>query len=257
MLPVDSEGALDYEALQKALNDGASLVSCMQVNNETGALLDVQRLKNAVAGRALIHVDGVQGFLRVPFHFADVDMYTISAHKLHGPKGVGALAVKKGVRLNPQHIGGGQEEDLRSGTENTPGIAGFYEAVREMDASGLMEKKLHMVKAFIDAVPEAAINGPAPEKGAPHILNISFPGVRGETMLHALEAEGVYASTGSACSSKKRKVSSVLTAMGIPVDRAESALRFSLSPHTTLEEIDYAAEVLRRVWPQLRRFQRR
>ena len=247
----------DYEALHKALNDGASLVSCMQVNNETGALLDVQRLKNAVADRALIHVDGVQGFLRVPFHFADVDMYTISAHKLHGPKGVGALAVKKGVRLNPQHIGGGQEEDLRSGTENTPGIAGFFEAVREMDASGLMEKKLHMVKAFIDAVPEAAINGPAPEKGAPHILNISFPGVRGETMLHALEAEGVYASTGSACSSKKRKVSSVLTAMGIPVDRAESALRFSLSPHTTLEEIDYAAEVLRRVWPQLRRFQRR
>ena len=257
VLPVDGEGALDYEALEKALNDGASLVSCMQVNNETGALLDVQRLKSTVAGRALIHVDGVQGFLRVPFHFADVDMYTISAHKLHGPKGVGALAVKKGVRLNPQHIGGGQEEDLRSGTENTPGIAGFYEAVREMDASGLMEKKLHMVRAFMDAVPEAAINGPAPEKGAPHILNISFPGVRGETMLHALEAEGVYASTGSACSSKKRKVSSVLTAMGIPVDRAESALRFSLSPHTTLEEIDYAAEVLRRVWPQLRRFQRR
>ena len=184
-------------------------------------------------------------------------MYTISAHKLHGPKGVGALAVKKGVRLNPQHIGGGQEEDMRSGTENTPGIAGFYEAVREMDASGLMEKKLHMVRAFMDAVPEAVINGPAPEKSAPHILNISFPGVRGETMLHALEAEGVYASTGSACSSKKRKVSSVLTAMGIPVDRAESALRFSLSPHTTLEEIDCAAEVLRRVWPQLRRFQRR
>ena len=136
VLPVDGEGALDYEALQKALNDGASLVSCMQVNNETGALLDVQRLKSAVAGRALIHVDGVQGFLRVPFHFADVDMYTISAHKLHGPKGVGALAVKKSVRLTPQHIGGGQEEDLRSGTENTPGIAGFYEAVREMDASG-------------------------------------------------------------------------------------------------------------------------
>ena len=128
VLAVDSEGALDYEALGKALNDGASLVSCMQVNNETGALLDVQRLKSTVAGRALIHVDGVQGFLRVPFHFADVDMYTISAHKLHGPKGVGALAVKKGVRLNPQHIGGGQEEDMRSGTENTPGIAGFYEA---------------------------------------------------------------------------------------------------------------------------------
>ena len=110
----------------------------------------------------------------------------------------------------------------------------------------------------MDAVPEAMINGPAPEKGAPHILNMSFPGVRGETMLHALEAEGVYASTGSACSSKKRKVSSrAARPWASPVDRAESALRFSLSPHTTLEEIDYAAEVLRRVWPQLRRFQRR
>ena len=257
ILPVDSEGALDWVALEKAVEDGASLVSCMQVNNETGAVLDLKRLRRTVNGRSLIHVDGVQGFLRLPFRLEDVDMYTLSAHKIHGPKGVGALAVKKGLRLLPQHIGGGQEEALRSGTENTPGIAGLFEAVKEMDASGLMEKKLHMVEAFQKAVPEALANGPAPEKGAPHILNMSFPGVRGETMLHALEAEGVYASTGSACSSKKRKVSPVLMAMGLPVERAECALRFSLSPYTTVEEIDYAAEVLGRVWPQLRRFQRR
>ena len=257
ILPVDGEGALDWAALEEALNAGASLVSCMQVNNETGAVLDVKRLRRTVNGRALIHVDGVQGFLRLPFHLEDVDMYTLSAHKIHGPKGVGALAVKRGVRLKAQHVGGGQEENLRSGTENTPGIAGLFAAVKEMNPSGLMEKKLHMVEAFQKAVPEAIVNGPAPEKGAPHILNMSFPGVRGETMLHALEAEGVYASTGSACSSKKRKVSAVLTAMGLSPERAECALRFSLSPHTAMEEIDYAADVLGRVWPQLRRFQRR
>lgn len=257
VLPVDAQGALDYAALERALADGASLVSCMQVNNETGALLDTRRLRRTVAGQALIHIDGVQGFLRVPFSMEDADMYTLSAHKIHGPKGVGALVVGKGVRLLAQHIGGGQEEQLRSGTENTPGIAGLFAAVRELDASGLMEKKLYMRDAFLRAVPEAIVNGPVPECGAPHILNLSFPGVRGETLLHALEAESVYASTGSACSSKKRKVSAVLTAMGLSPDRAECALRFSLSPHTRLEEIDEAAAALARIYPNLKRFQRR
>ncbi|OPZ70230.1 MAG: Cysteine desulfurase [Firmicutes bacterium ADurb.Bin467] len=126
-----------------------------------------------------------------------------------------------------------------------------------MDASGLMEKKLYMVRRFLEAVPEALVNGPEPERGAPHILNMSFPNVRGETLLHALEAEGVYASTGSACSSRKKKVSPVLLAMGISPDRAECALRFSLSPHTELEEIDRAAEALREIYPKLKRFQRR
>lgn len=257
VLGVDGQGALDYDALERALRDGASLVSCMQVNNETGALLDVARLADAVAGRALIHVDGVQGFLRQPMDLRRVDMYTLSAHKIHGPKGVGALVVKKGVRLQAQHIGGGQEENLRSGTENTPGIAGLLAAIEEADATGLMEKKLRLYARVIQAVPEAQVNGSAPEAGAPHILNLSFPGVRGETMLHALEAEGVYVSTGSACSSKKRKVSPVLTAMGLDPDRAQSAIRLSLSFHTTDEEIDYAAQALGRVYPQLRRFQRR
>ena len=256
-LGVDSRGELDWGALEAALNDGASLVSCMQVNNETGAMLDCERLYRTVAGRALVHIDGVQGFLRVPFDMRNADMYTLSAHKVHGPKGVGALALRKTVRLEPAHIGGGQEDGLRSGTENTPGIAGLLQAVREMDASGLMEKKLYMVRRFLEAVPGALVNGPEPERGAPHILNMSFPNVRGETLLHALEAEGVYASTGSACSSRKKKVSPVLLAMGISPDRAECALRFSLSPHTELEEIDRAAEALREIYPKLKRFQRR
>ena len=263
VIGVDGAGQLRWDALEAALSDGASLVSCMQVNNETGALLDARRLHETVNGRALIHVDGVQGYLRVPFDMRWADLYTLSGHKLHGPKGVGALIVKKGVRLKPGHVGGGQEGALRSGTENTPGIAGLEAAARALIDMGeampgqLMEKKLRLMAAVRAAVPEVLVNGPDPADGAPHILNLGFPGVRGEVMLHALEAEGVYVSTGSACSSKKLKVSGVLTAMGIPPRTAEWAVRFSLSPHTTMEEIDYAADRIGVLYDRLKRFQRR
>ena len=263
VIGVSETGELRWDELSRALDDGASLVSCMQVNNETGALLDAARLHRLVNGRALIHVDGVQGFLRVPFDMKCADLYTLSGHKIHGPKGIGALAVRKGVRLAPRQIGGGQENGLRSGTENTPGIAGLRaaaeELMRQQDrlSSALMQKKLYLIEAFRAAVPELLVNGPDPEKAAPHIVNLSFPGVRGEVMLHALEAEGVYASTGSACSSKKLKVSGVLLAMGIAPERAEWALRFSLSPHTTTDEIDEAAEKLRVCYDMLKRFKRR
>ena len=219
-IPVTSEGEVNYAQLHLASD--TALVSFMQVNNETGALLDVERFAAAVramAPNALIHIDGVQGFLRVPLSLKNVDMYTLSGHKLHGPKGIGALVVRKGVRLLPRQMGGGQERDLRSGTENTPGIG--------------------------------------PSMGAPHILNMSFPGVRGEVLLHALEEKGVYVSTGSACSSKKRKISAVLTAMGMEPGRAESALRFSLSPYTAMDEIAYAAQTIGELYPVLRRFRRK
>ncbi len=263
VIGVDAAGQLNWDELERALSDGASLVSCMQVNNETGALLDAKRLHDTVNGRALIHVDGVQGFLRVPFDMKYADMYTLSSHKIHGPKGVGALAVKKGVRLKPQHIGGGQESGLRSGTENTPGIAGLRAAAADMLALGpdmpdkLMQKKLRLVEAVREAVPEVIVNGPAPEDAAPHIVNLGFPSVRGEVMLHALEGAGVYVSTGSACSSKKLKVSGVLVAMGVKPSVAEWAVRFSLSPHTTDEEIDYAARTIGTLYDQLKRYQRR
>ncbi len=263
VIGVDGAGQLKWDELEAALDDGASLVSCMQVNNETGALLDAKRLRDTVNGRALIHVDGVQGFLRVPFDMALADLYTVSGHKIHGPKGIGALIVKKGVRLKPQHIGGGQENGLRSGTENTPGIAGLDAAVAEMIALGpqmlkrLMEKKLRLVEGVRRAVPGALVNGPEPEDAAPHIVNLGFPGVRGEVMLHALEGEGICVSTGSACSSKKLKVSGVLTAMGIRPDVAEWAVRFSLSPHTTDDEIDYAAGRIGEIYGLLKRYQRR
>ena len=263
VIPVNEQGELDWDFIARALDDGASFISCMQVNNETGAVLDVEKLHRLVNGRALIHVDGVQGFMRVPVEMKYIDLYSLSSHKIHGPKGEGALVFKKNVRFMPRQIGGGQEGGLRSGTENTPGIAGMMAAVEEMLSMGqgmrdeLMSKKLHLIEAFREAVPEMLVNGPEPEKAAPHIVNISFPGVRGEVMLHALESEGVYASTGSACSSKKLKVSGVLTAMGIAPARAEWALRFSLSPHTTIEEIDYAAQRLGALHAQLKKFARR
>lgn len=263
VIGVDAQGELDWDALSRALDDGASLVSCMQVNNETGALLDVQRLHALVNGRALIHVDGVQGFMRVPIDLKYVDLYTLSSHKIHGPKGEGALVWRKNVRLYPRQIGGGQENGLRSGTENTPGIAGMMAAVERMNSLGgdmraeLMKKKLHLLEQFRAEVPELLVNGPEPEKAAPHIINMSFPGVRGEVMLHALEGMGVYASTGSACSSKKLKVSRVLTSMGIAPSRAEWALRFSICPDTTYEEIDYAAQCLGTLYAQLKKYARR
>ena len=262
-IPVSRDGALDLDALEAALSDGASLVSVMQVNNETGWLLGGERLHDFVNGRALVHVDGVQGFMRVPFDMKWADMYTLSGHKIHGPKGVGALVCRKGVRLEPRQIGGGQEGGLRSGTENTPGILGLAAAIDAMGALGadmpekLMQKKLRLIGGIRREVPEMTINGADPQASAPHIVNIGFPHVRGEVMLHALEGEGVYVSTGSACSSKKLKVSAVLTAAGLRPDRAEWAVRFSLSPHTTEEEIDYAAARAGELYRQLVRFQRR
>ncbi len=265
VLPVDREGQLDWAQLEKALSGGAALVSAMQVNNESGAVLDARKLAEtvrALSPAAMIHVDGVQGFLRMPFDSRGVDFYTLSAHKLHGPKGVGALVMGPKARVKPRQVGGGQEKGLRSGTENTPGIAGLRQAICEMRGMGdvgkqLRAKKLRLWNAILQAVPRAEVFGPAPEAGAPHILNVGFPGVRGEVMLHALEGDGVYVSTGSACSSKKRKVSPVLIAMGIPAERAECAIRFSMSPHTTEEEIDYAAERVGAQYAVLSKFWRR
>ena len=264
-LGVDGEGQPDYAALESLMARKPALVSLMQVNNETGAMPDIRRVRDMI-GRlspdTLLHVDGVQGFLRCPFDARLADLYTVSAHKIHGPKGVGALYVRPGVRLRPRQTGGGQEGARRSGTENTPGVAGFHRAMLDMLALGGVEDLLRAKKRLLwdgirARVPGALINGPGVEGGAPHILNVTFPGVRGEVMLHALEDRGVYVSTGSACSSKKRRLSPVLTAMGLSPDRAEGAVRFSLSPLTPDEEILYAAEAVGPIYDTLSRYKRR
>lgn len=265
VLPVLVDGTPDMDALRKALEDKPVLVSIMQVNNETGAMANIKKIADLAKKanpKCLVHVDGVQGFLRVPFDARPVDFYTLSGHKIHGPKGTGALYIKKGVRIGARQVGGGQEKGVRSGTENTPGIAGLHRAIAEMKAmhglrDALMQKKLRFLKLVRACVPEVLVDGPVPEDAAPHIINLSFPNVRGEVMLHALEAKQVYCSTGSACSSKKRHVSAVLTAMGLSADRAEGALRFSFSPYTTDEEIEYAAQCIGESYALLKQYQRR
>lgn len=268
VLPVTARGVLDIEAAQRLLTKDTALVSVMQVNNETGAVQPIGALRECMASlcpQARLHVDGVQGFLRVPFSMSrlGVDLYTLSGHKIHGPKGVGALIVRKGTRLAPHMLGGGQENGLRSGTYNTPGIAGLGAAVKtfmglEAPLAHLLDMKQALMERVLAGVPGARVNGPLAGEAdaAPHILNISFPDVRGEVLLHALEAQGIYVSTGSACSSHRQKVSTGLRAMGLSPAQAEGAIRFSLSPMNTLQEIERAADAAIAAHAQLKLFRR-
>ncbi len=268
-VPATDEGLLDVRALSALLDTPAALLSVMHVNNETGAVQPVEAagaLLKAKYPDALLHVDGVQGFLRMPLDLAraGVDLYSVSAHKIHGPKGVGALAMGKGVKLAPRVAGGGQEGGLRSGTENTAGIVAFaaaadWAASQPDRAEHLRAMKLCLYARLMDGADGLRVNGPAPESGtaAPHILNVSFPGVGGEVMLHALEQEGVLVGTGAACSSKKRAMSAAFRAMRPPAWAAESAVRFSFGLLNTMEEAEAAGDAAVRCWQRYKAYQRR
>lgn len=262
---VDSTGTQDVNSLMPALSNDVAFVSIMHVNNETGAINDIPSIYKAVKQRApgaIMHVDGVQGFLKVPFDARYCDMYSISGHKFHAPKGVGALYIKRGVRFAGGQIGGGQERNLRSGTTNTPGIMGmdaaieYYQANLDEIRRKLMQMKLRLAKN-LSFIRDAYINGPEPSLGAPHILNVSFLGVRGEVLLHALEEKGIYVSTGSACSAHKKGKNRILNAMGVVGDRQEGAIRFSICPFNTEDEMDITADVIEEQLAFLRRFKRR
>ena len=261
---VDEEGTVDVDALVDAVREDTALVSVMQVNNEVGAVMPIEEISRRVKEknpRTLIRVDGVQGFMRVPMHMnrMGVDLYSLSGHKIHGPKGIGALAMSDRARPLCIAFGGGQENGLRSGTENVPGIAGLGQAVRAFarlddPASDMMELKMRLRDGILQAVPDAKVNGPT--GGAPHILNVTFP-VKGEVLLHALEGAGILCSTGSACASHKKSASHVLTAMGVPDKEIDGALRFSLCPMNTPEEIDETVAQIRKSVEMLRAFKRR
>lgn len=266
LAPVDASGVVRVDELVDHVGENTALVSVMQINNEVGAIQPIAQIAARVKEKnpkTLVHVDGVQGFLRqdISLRALGVDLYSLSAHKIHGPKGVGALAMVGKPPLAARMLGGGQEEGLRSGTENMPGIVGLAEAIACFNqlneaAEKMFALKLQLAEGLLRALPESRINGPAPELGAPHILNVSFP-VRGEVLLHALEGEGILVSTGSACSSHKRQASPVLTAMGLDPRRLEGAIRFSLCPFNTQEEIDRTIEATARCVQMLRRFKRR
>ena len=275
-LPVDEQGFVRMEALQQALESEAALVSVMMVNNEVGSIQPIQevgeQIKKMQPG-TLFHVDGVQAFGKLPIRPKQlgIDLLSVSGHKLHGPKGVGLLYASQKAKLAPMILGGGQQRNLRSGTENVPGIAGLAKAA-ELAYADLEEdtKRLYGLKdAFVKELlqlPEVFLNGPViPEEGtkeeerkdAPHIVNASFLGIRSEVLLHSLEEKGIYVSSGSACSSHKKNKGGTLLAMGLDPARAESALRFSFSTYTTKEELDLTLEALSGLLPQLRRFTRR
>ena len=264
-IPYTHEGMVDLDALRGLMTADTALICCMQVNNETGAiqpLAEINEMRKLQAPQAHFHVDGVQGFLRVPFDMAalQADSYALSGHKIHAPKGIGALVLSPRARVTPRQVGGGQEFGLRSGTENTPGIAGLSAAIRAYPRDNSMrENKLLLAGLLREAVPCVRFNGPAPDSvnAAPHILNVSLPPVRSETMLHALEGAGIYIGMGSACSSHKQRISPVLRAMRLPGEWAESALRFSLCPENTAEEMRETAEAVRAQYALLSRFTRR
>ncbi|MBQ2948388.1 MAG: cysteine desulfurase [Clostridia bacterium] len=267
-LPIDARGIVDLAAAEEIIDEHTAFVSCMQVSNETGAIQPVAQL-SALAKRknpnACVHVDGVQGFMRVPMHMGKmgVDLYALSGHKIHGPKGVGALIARKGVRLVPQTTGGGQEKNLRSGTYNSPGILALGQAVCEMSRRAGEVEHMRALKQRLYAqladLKEVRVNGPLPdeEDSAPHILSLSFDGVRGEVMRNALEGAGIYVSTGSACASHKQKVSSTLRAMGLTGEQADGTIRVSLGLFNTIEEMDETAAQMKKMFALLSRYRRR
>ncbi|SHE84137.1 cysteine desulfurase [Thermoanaerobacter uzonensis DSM 18761] len=265
-LDVDKTGKVDIENLKRTITDKTILVSIMAVNNEIGTIEPIQEIGEVAKERDIIfHVDAIQavGKINVDVKKQNLDMVSLSSHKIHGPKGVGALYIDKSVKIRPIIFGGGQEKNLRSGTENMPGIAGFGVASKlaqgnfHENASKLMTLKKRLYEGIFSEIKDVHLNGPKIEEGAPHILNISFAGIRGEVLLHALEEKGIYVSTGSACSSKKKGQSHVLKAIGLKEDLIESAIRFSFGIFNTEEEIDYTISVLKEKVNFLRKYKRR
>lgn len=267
-VPVNEHGAIDTAALAGALSPETILVSTMYVNNEVGAIMplaDIAQLIKQQAPQAMWHVDAVQGFAKLPLfpHDLGIDLVSLSGHKIQGPKGIGALFIRRGLNLPPLILGGGQENGLRSGTENVPGIVGLGLAAallweqQEHAARHMANLKQRLRERLLKELPDTFANGPQDETGAPHILGMSFPGVKGEVLLHALEDKGICVSTGSACSSHQAPGSHVLKALGLSPDRRDSAIRFSLSPENTLAEMDYTVDCLKEIVPELRRIMAR
>ena len=267
LIPVTSTGEVDLAALEAMLGEDVLLITLMQVNNEVGAIQPIEavvKLRDRLAPKAAIHVDGVQGFLRVPMNFnrLGIQSYAFSGHKIHASKGVGGLILRKDHRVAPIVYGGGQENEMRSGTENVPGIVGLGEAVRTFPADGpqrMAALKRRLWEGLSAAIPAIRLNGPdvdAPAS-APHVLNVSLMPVRSQTMLFALEGDGVYVSAGSACGAHKQKVSGVLTAMGLSTAEADCALRFSLCPDVTEADVDYTIQTVKKHYDMLKAFVRR
>ncbi|MGF9910915.1 cysteine desulfurase family protein [Brevibacillus porteri] len=251
-LPVDREGRVSVEAVQKAMRPDTILVSVMHVNNELGTIQPILEIGQWLKQfpKVLFHVDAVQGIGKVPLRIKDsgIDLLSVSAHKFYGPRGVGILYKREGLIIHPLMMGGGQEGGVRSGTENLPAIAGMAKAIRILEELGSVEmirlQKLNQqLREGIATIKGCMLNTPEANT-APHIMNLSVPGVKAEVLLHALEEKGFLISTKSACSSKVNEPSRVLTAIGIERDCALSSLRISLGRENTAEDIQQFLKAL-------------
>ena len=245
-IDVDKRGIPILKQYEEALNHKTILVSVMAVNNEIGTVLPIEKMAEMAHDQgALFHTDAVQGFGKINLRGCGADFISISAHKIHGPKGVGAIAVRKGSKINAMMLGGGQERGIRSGTENINGIIGFGKAV-EMAYDGAEHLRLlkrRLLEGLKAEISDIKINGSEDETiSTGSILNVSFLGTRGEVLLHTLESKGIFVSTGSACSSNKKGKSHVLSAIGCSEKEIDSAIRFSVSGYNTPEEIDITIE---------------
>lgn len=266
-LPVDNDGHVSLEALKEALCDETILVSIMHVNNEIGAIEPVEEISKIVKAyksSIVFHVDGIQSFGKLVIHpkKMGIDMLSVSGHKIHGPKGSGFLYASSKVKIKPVIFGGGQQKGMRSGTENVPAIAGLGLAVIEAYA-GFEDKISRMQELkdyFIDRVTSldnVTVNSKKGTDGAPHIISVTFNGVRSEVMLHSLEGKNIYVSSGSACSSNKPAVSRTLKGIGLDDKQIDSTIRFSLCYESTKEELDYAFSTIADMIDMLRKFTKR
>jgi len=259
-LSVDRQGRLDLAELEDRLDDDTALVTIMYANNETGVIFPIERIAELVASKgAVLHTDAVQAVGKIPLNLSksSIDLLSLSGHKLHGPKGIGVLYVRKGTRLSPFMLGGHQEAGRRAGTENVPGIVGLGKAC-ELAADSLEEEN-SKVKYLRDKLevsilakcPDCRLNGDADNR-LPNTCNISFEYIEGEAILLMLDKYGICASSGSACTSGSLEPSHVLRAMGVPFTAAHGSIRFSLSRYSTEEEVDYTIEKLPAIINQLR-----
>jgi cysteine desulfurase len=244
-LAVDKEGRVTAEQVQQAIREDTILVSIIHVNNETGVIQPVDEIGEILKGYAniLFHVDHIQGIGKVPFLLDNIDLCSLSAHKFHGLKGNGLLIVKNGIKLYPMISGGNQELTLRSGTENVAGIVAMTKALRmtleqSKDKLSSMRALKEICLGRLIQMNGVIVNTPV-EHSAPHIINFSVPGIKSEVLVHALGSKKIFVSTTSACSSKRKAPSRTLTAMGVSQAAAESAIRLSMTFHTSMEEIQY------------------
>ncbi|MGI6559502.1 MAG: cysteine desulfurase family protein [Limnochordia bacterium] len=261
-LEVDGDGRITPAKLAEALEPETILVSLFHVNNEIGSINPLPELAQVLSQRGrqrpFFHVDAVQSFGKLPVRPArwGIDLLSLSGHKIHGPKGVGALYLREGLAIPPLILGGGQERGLRSGTENVAGIGGFGLAalLAEEEREGALPKVAELRKAFLERLKGSGCRVNSPDNGSPYILNLSFPGFRGEVLVHALAEKGVYVSTGSACSSRARKQSHVLESLGLSPAEVAGAIRVSFSRRNSLEEAKKAGEILAHVAAELGEF---